>query len=207
VAIQGGRMSTILDQALRDWPEGSEVLRVPMSLEEYLALPESTPWGDCPKVEWSKGVAIMIRPRPRHAMTQSALIVQLQMAFPEPYVLPGMGLAMGDDYRVPDIVIVDEVDPDVEYYTGVPLAVIEVLSPSTWREDLLDKAEEYANWGIPQFWLADPEVGEIIIRTNDGGKWRTSTKLNAGTPVVDVAIPGLGLITLRREQIFRYLKR
>jgi len=198
-------MPTVFENAIRDWPDGAEVQYVPMSRQEYLDLPESTPWGDCPKVEWSKGMAIMIRPRLRHGIAQSALITQLHRTFgDEAWVLPEMALAIGDDFRVPDIMIVgSEVDPDAEFYSGIPLVVIEILSPGTWRNDLLEKSDEYLNLGIPQYWIVDPELGEITIRVNDARQWRTTSRLNAETPAIDVAIAGMGVLTLRRNEIFR----
>jgi len=207
VLTKGGTMPSVLENAIRDWPDGAELQYVPMSLQEYLDLPQSTSWGDCPKVEWSKGVAIMIRPLPRHGLAQSALTHQLLLAVPDALVLPELVLQMGDDYRVPDLMILSEVDPDVEFYTGVPLVVIEIVSPSTWRNDLLDKSDEYAQWGIPQYWIVDPEVGEIVIRANENGQWRTTSRLTAETPAIDVALGKLGVATLRRSEIFRYLAK
>jgi len=203
VRTQGGIMPMVFENAIRDWPEGAEVQQVRMSLQEYLDLPESTSWGDCPKVEWSNGVATMIRPRIRHRLTQSELIIQLRLAYPDALLLPGTGLQMGDDYRVPDIMIVSDADLDVEFYTGIPLVVIEIVSASTWRTDLIEKADEYARGGIPQYWIVDPEVGEIVIRVNKNGQWRTTARLNAETPAIDVTVGDLGVATLRRDCIFR----
>src|SRR5262245_217399 len=46
---------------------------------------------------------------------------------------------------------------------GVPLLVVEVLSPSTRRHDREVKMRRYAALGIPHYWIVDPE-GQWIAR-------------------------------------------
>jgi len=182
------------------WPYDTDFLRIPMSREEYLALPED---GDAPKVEWANGEAIMIRPRVGHSAAQVALATILNNAFPEQLVLMEAGLDILGNNRFPDLMVIKDADFDVEFITDVPSLVVEILSPSTWRNYLVDKSDEYARFGVPQYWIVDPDVAEITVWSNENGAWRTTAKLNADTPELDVAVGEFGTVTLRRDEVFR----
>lgn len=63
----------------------------------------------------------------------------------------------------PDILIVcDRSKLTKLYIEGAPDFVIEVLSPSTRRKDLLLKAHKYQNAGVREYWLIDPDKKRII---------------------------------------------
>ena len=53
---------------------------------------------------------------------------------------------------------------------GSPDLVVEVLSPSTRERDLGVKVHLYARFGVPEYWIVDPEVETLIIYhlTSDG---------------------------------------
>jgi Uma2 family endonuclease len=46
---------------------------------------------------------------------------------------------------------------------GVPDILLEVLSPSTRDRDLGRKLALYEAEGVPEYWIADPEVPELIL--------------------------------------------
>jgi len=48
-------------------------------------------------------------------------------------------------------------------YEGVPSLVVEVLSPSTRRKDMLKKLDLYLQTGIKEYWLVDPDVKQINV--------------------------------------------
>lgn len=43
------------------------------------------------------------------------------------------------------------------------MLVIEVIRPSTRTIDLVEKVQDYARVGIPEYWVVDAERGEVII--------------------------------------------
>lgn len=63
----------------------------------------------------------------------------------------------------------------VDRVRGVPDLVIEVLSPSTARVDRLEKMDLYAQYGIAEYWIVDPEshVFEFLILKD--GNYREET--------------------------------
>jgi len=45
----------------------------------------------------------------------------------------------------------------------LPVLVVEVVSLSTRTMDLVEKAEEYREAGIPEYWAVDVERGEVVV--------------------------------------------
>ena len=53
------------------------------------------------------------------------------------------------------------------YWTGADL-VIEVVSPDDPQRDLVTKRREYAQAGIPEYWIVDPQSATItVLRLED----------------------------------------
>lgn len=67
---------------------------------------------------------------------------------------------------------------------GVPDLVIEILSPGTSRTDRVTKAQIYARYGVPHYWIVDPEqeVIEIYLLEIDG--YRLAATLQGETPMI-----------------------
>ena len=87
--------------------------------------------------------------------------------------------ALGEVYVAPfDVVLADTtiVQPDIIFVAndrlgifsqrgadGAPTLVIEVLSPSTARNDRTTKLQLYARYGVPYYWIVDPETRAIEV--------------------------------------------
>lgn len=76
------------------------------------------------------------------------------------------------DYLQPDIVFLRA---DHEHYwtkrgiEGPPDLVVEVLSPSTARQDRILKRERYARFGVPEYWIVDPRLRRVeVYRLQEG---------------------------------------
>ena len=84
---------------------------------------------------------------------------------------------------------------------GAPDLVVKVLSPSTRERDLGVKVHLYARFGVPEYWIVDPEVETLTIYhlTPDGyevaGPFRRGEMIqsslfpNAPLNVADVFVP------------------
>ena len=70
----------------------------------------------------------------------------------------GFDLYLDDDNQfVPDFMVVcdpDKIKPDGVH--GAPDLVVEVLSPSTAKNDKTHKKDVYARCGVQEYWLVDP---------------------------------------------------
>ena len=97
----------------------------------------------------------------------------------------------------------DPVQPDVLAYIaggqtwrskrgieGPPDLVIEVLSPSNRRHDVLTKRSLYARGGVREYWIVDPEARSIEILILDGGSYRPAGRFSGGAAVASPLLPG-----------------
>jgi Uma2 family endonuclease len=73
-------------------------------------------------------------------------------------------------YREPDLVFVLTEHADLEgeaYFSGADL-VVEVVSPDDPDRDLVDKRADYAEVGIPEYWIVNPLDETItVLRLHD----------------------------------------
>ncbi|MCL2614191.1 MAG: Uma2 family endonuclease [Nocardioidaceae bacterium] len=176
---------------------------VPMSFEEYLALP------DKPKAEWVDGVAVIytMAPVSRHSSLQFRLAHWFATHFPDLW-----GGTEADTWlpanrmRRPDLAMALHT-PEGDWINGTeapPLLVLEILSPSTRSEDLFRKGAEYASAGIAQYWVVDPD-DERSIEVNDlvDGSWQRQVRVTSKQPTASVVVPGHDPVQLDFHEIFR----
>lgn len=73
-----------------------------------------------------------------------------------------------DDHYIPDGMIVCDRDKiKANYVLGAPDLVVEVLSPSTARNDMGHKMDVYAKCGVKEYWIVSPEektVAQYLLK-------------------------------------------
>jgi Uma2 family endonuclease len=147
----------------------------PYRREDYDALP------DQPRCELLFGrLYVTPSPTPWHQMVALFLWRQLQEI---------AEVAGGFVSSAPlDVVLADHsvVQPDVIYVSpqrlgvlrqrieGAPDLLIEVLSPSSGRRDRGEKLSLYAQTGIREYWIVDPETRQIEFLVNEAGRFIVS---------------------------------
>jgi Uma2 family endonuclease len=157
-------------------PAGS-VLVVPMSREEFDALPEM------PHTEWWDGACVVTGGTTfRHAGAIMAIGGLLNGAVRDRdlHVLAGVGWRLPDAEFAPDIAVVAPAPPD-KLLSSPPLLVVEVLSRSTRHIDLGRKRQLYAAGGLPWYWFVDLANDELVVLRNDGGTFVEVQRLTSGT--------------------------
>jgi Uma2 family endonuclease len=84
----------------------------------------------------------------------------------------GINVRGGRSYFIPDLVVLREETNDqrLGVASSEVLLVVEVLSPSNARKDLILKRHEYAADKIPVYWIVDPEKQTITVLEHDGGE-------------------------------------
>ena len=93
----------------------------------------------------------------------------------EVFVAPFDVLLSDHDIVQPDIVFVSDdrlgiVDED--NCKGAPDLVIEILSSSTRRRDLIEKRKRYEHFGVREYWAVDPAVDTVqVFRPDEGGAY------------------------------------
>jgi Uma2 family endonuclease len=164
-------------------PPAGGVLVVPMSREEFDALPEMH------HTEWWDGACVVTGTARRHgkaiAVLAAALMAVLDSASFD--VMTGVGWRLPDAEFVPDLVVVASA-PDAAAIFEPPLLLIEVLSPSTRHVDLRRKRQLYAAGGLPWYWVVDLVSNELLVLKGDGATFVEVQRLATGTTVAPISI-------------------
>ncbi|HUI43528.1 MAG TPA: Uma2 family endonuclease [Terriglobia bacterium] len=82
------------------------------------------------------------------------------------------------DVLQPDLMFIlnEHLDIVQDWVRGVPDLVIEVLSPGSISMDRGPKLKAYARFGVPEYWIVDPEARAIeVYRQSAGGYERVAT--------------------------------
>jgi Uma2 family endonuclease len=76
-------------------------------------------------------------------------------------------------YREPDVLFISSrnLGRRQEQYWETADLVVEILSPDDPDRDLIDKRRDYANAGIPEYWIVDPRDKTIHVLTLDGTQY------------------------------------
>ena len=151
-----------------------------LTIRDYAALPED----DRQRWELLEGNLIMSpSPTPDHMIAIGELYAQLRAQVPHDSraildVDIDLQLA-GEDQpgtsRRPDLVVVSRTEVDrVRAQGGLLRAssvslVLEIISPGSRRTDLVIKRSEYADAGIPNYWIVDLEPAPSLVACHLAG--------------------------------------
>ncbi len=104
---------------------------------------------------------LVVSPRPTtvHQFVAMRLAAALDKACPEELcVVPEPAVQLDPVTELsPDLVVVHLDDVGDAKFTAPPLLVVEVRSPSTALIDLNRKKAAYEKFGVPSYWVVDPE--------------------------------------------------
>jgi Uma2 family endonuclease len=153
-----------------------------LTIADYAALPED----DQRRWELQEGNLVMSpSPTPRHMVIAAELYVQLRSQLPAnlravPDVDLDVQLAPADQpgtARRPDLVVVERAEFDRVSETGGLLRaesavlVVEIISPGSRRTDNLVKRGEYADAGIPFYWIIDGDAPISLVACHLAGSF------------------------------------
>jgi Uma2 family endonuclease len=151
-----------------------------LSVTDYAALGED----DRNRWELQEGNLVMSpSPSPRHMVVAAELYVQLRSQLPAdlravPDVDLDVQLAAADQpgtARRPDLVVVEQAEFERVAQDGGLLRaantvlVVEIVSPGSRRTDNLVKRGEYADAGIPAYWIIDAEAPISLVACHLAG--------------------------------------
>lgn len=78
---------------------------------------------------------------------------------------------------------------------GPPALIVEVLSPSNSRHDLVTKRALYARAGVSEYWIVSPEAMIIEVLTLDGTIYRTHGRFGGDEPLSSPTFPAIATPT------------
>ena len=134
--------------------------------------------------------ALVVSPRPTtvHQFVATRLIGVLSAACPADLcvvVEPAVQLDL-DSELAPDLVVVHLDDVGGAKFTTPPLLVVEVRSPSTALIDLNRKKAAYEKFGVPSYWIVNPDPARpelTVFELQDGGYVTAATSTQAVTVI------------------------
>jgi Uma2 family endonuclease len=143
---------------------------------------------------------IIVTPSP--SLMHQIVVHRLDVLLDRAIVESGLGLVIGAPFDVfldaqnvpqPDLMAVLW---ELEQALGsarlesAPSLAIEVISPSSAAKDRVTKRDLYARYGVPEYWLIDPEAGTVTI-FSDPQDGRYQEEQTVSDVAVSATIPGL----------------
>jgi Uma2 family endonuclease len=99
------------------------------------------------------------------------------------------------DYEVvqPDLfVLVGEPRQRIDTpFRGVPDLVVEILSPANIRRDKVEKRALYAQFGVKEYWIIDPDMQAVEVLRLEGGAFLPFSQASIEGTVVSALFQGL----------------
>ena len=104
----------------------------------------------------------------------------------------------GEDTLRPDICIILKKNYEIiqTHIHGVPDVIVEVLSDTTRKRDLGEKADRYLQNGVSEYWIADPDEKRLAIWIN---KNKTGWEKKEGESIASSVLEGF---TIQAKDIF-----
>ncbi|WP_245563566.1 Uma2 family endonuclease [Longispora albida] len=158
------------------------------TVEDVLAFPE-----DAPRVELAEGKVIVVpAPTPDHQDIAGLVWHWLRRHAPKQFratMATGVMVSASHTFE-PDVLLIDAEAPGNRHYQlpeQVELA-IEVVSPSTRRQDRITKPAEYAAAGIPCYWRIEQNPLHIYAYQLAGQEYQLVAD-SAGELVIEAPFP------------------
>jgi Uma2 family endonuclease len=166
------------------------------SEEEYLWLSEKTNR----LVEFTDGYIVELPvPTQKHqdilAFLFFAFRLLMQQLGGKAYFAP-LRLRIGPRrFREPDILLVLQADDrrrGEKFWTGADL-VVEVVSPDKPERDLVEKRADYAEGGIPEYWIVDPTAETITVLRLEGEAYVEHGVFGRGAQASSALLPAFSV--------------
>lgn len=168
--------------------------------EEFLALTKDTE----ERYEYIDGhIFLLASPKTAHQYALAELFAQFYSWFEgntcRPFVAPyDIELHRQEDNSVhavqPDLMVICDLDEhldETDMYKGVPALVVEILSESTRRKDLIYKLNLYLACGIREYWIVNPLNREVTVYSFANEDIADSATFKPGEKAASFLYPGL----------------
>jgi Uma2 family endonuclease len=94
-------------------------------------------------------------------------------------------------FRVPDVCVYLDQEPDEEIFTRPPFLVIEILSPDDRHRDTMERIDDYISFGTPYVWVIDPAGARGYVYTTEGGREVKDGVLRTQNPGIELPLAEL----------------
>ena len=173
-----------------------------ISFEEYLNYDDGTD----NRYELVDGKLVVMNPPAKRHFKISRFLVRLfedliSRQKLDIEVFTGIGVRTGSNKaRIPDVSVIDgevwrSIPDDASAVVSVPLMLaVEIVSPGAEQKerDYTDKAIEYQNTGIFEYWIVDPIEQKITVLVLDKGSY-TKTVYTIDDAIASTTFPELSI--------------
>ena len=90
-------------------------------------------------------------------------------------------------FRVPDICAIVRGTNPTPIFTEPPFLCVEILSKDDTMSEMLERVNDYLDFGVPNVWVVDPKKRRAWVYTREGIREAADGMLRAKNP--DVAVP------------------
>jgi Uma2 family endonuclease len=138
--------------------------------------------------ELGRGVVNVVEvPNPSHARMQHAVLRQL---YAYDAIHPGIIQLVGpsgsskmlieffESERHPDVAVYKTPPPAENssvWAIWIPELAIEIVSPDSRDRDYNEKAEEYLQFGVEEYWILDAAQDQMLVHRRAGNHWQMQT--------------------------------
>lgn len=166
------------------------------STEQYLLLTNY----NSALVEFTDGsLEVLPMPTKRHQAIVRFLFIALS-AFLDPkggtvFFAPLRLQLRWGKFREPDLIVaLDRDDPRLqdEYFLGADL-VMEVVSPDNPERDTVVKRSDYAEAGIPEYWIVNPLDESVTVLRLEGAEYREHRVFKRGEEATSPLLSGFSV--------------
>jgi len=98
-------------------------------------------------------------------------------------------------FREPDLLLLrsaNDLRRGDAYWTGADL-VLEVVSPDDPNRDIVKKRKEYAQTGIPEYWIVNPQTETITVLRLEGAKYTEYGAFARGAMAASALLAGFAV--------------
>ena len=151
-------------------------------------------------VEFTDGfIEVLPMPTERHQIILSFLYVAFRA-----YIMPLGGRVLfsplrlrirKDKYREPDLILLRSTDDprrENRYWNGADLT-LEVVSDDKPKRDLVDKPVDYAEAGVPEYWIVNPLTETITVLRLEGKSYAEHGVFARGTTATSPSLAGFAV--------------
>lgn len=166
------------------------------TVEQYLAITDQSRR----LVEYVDGtIEVLPMPTDRHQVISQTLFLILHA-----HIHPRGGIVLyaplrlrirDGKFREPDLVLVQRRDDprrQPRYWIGADL-VVEIVSPDDPERDTVVKRADYAEAGIPEYWIVEPDAERVVVLTLRDGVYHEAGAYRQGQQIRSVLLPELAV--------------
>ena len=175
---------------------------MPLPQEKHYTYADYMAWDEQEHIELIEGAPVMMSPPSRaHQEISGELFRQIAnylegkkcRVYAAPFAVrlfekPNDDASSVDTVVEPDLSVVCDRDKlDAKGCKGAPDLVIEILSPSSVRNDRLTKFNLYQRAGVREYWIVNPSEKSVQVFILEGGHY-TATALGSESDVLKVNV-------------------